>query len=143
MAKETLGQKQERFAVQFARWILTVNDMGYRTRIGEVQRSDEQAEINAMGAAGRNALCDLIKARWPLLANKIGNNAGSGIRNSLHELRLAADVHLFYDGQYVTDGNSVHWRKVGELWEAMGSDHRWGGRFNDANHISIEHEGKK
>jgi hypothetical protein len=30
---------------------------------------------------------------------------------------------------------------LGEQWEKMGGT--WGGRFNDGNHYSLEHEGKK
>jgi hypothetical protein len=140
---ETLGQKQERFAIAFARWLVSIYELGYKVRLGEVLRSDEQAEINALGAAGRRTLVAFIKDVWPQLALKISNNAGSGIRNSLHELKLAADVNLFYDGKWISDGGSPHWKKVGELWESMGPDHCWGGRFGDANHISITHEGKK
>lgn len=143
MTTETLGQKQERFALAFAQWVVQVYAMGYRLRLGEAYRSDEQAEINAIGAAGRASLTNLIRLAFPALAVKISNNAGSGIRGSLHEVKLAADVNLFHEGKWISDGDSPHWRKVGELWESMGVDHRWGGRFRDANHISIEHEGRK
>lgn len=140
---ETLGQKQERFALAAARWLIAVNEMGYRTRLGEALRSDEQAEINAMGKEGRAILVKFLKDVFPVLAKKIENNTGSGIRRTLHEDKLALDVNLFKDGQWISDGSSPDWRIVGELWEQMGEDHRWGGRWGDANHISITHEGRK
>jgi hypothetical protein len=140
---ESLGQKQERFALAFANWIVAVAALGYSIRLGEVLRSDEQAEINAIGNDGRKKLSAELMVHWPELAKRIANNAGSGIRNSLHEIKLAADVNLFYQGQWISDGNSEHWKKCGELWESMGTDHRWGGRFGDGNHVSIEHEGRK
>lgn len=140
---ESLGQKQERFALAFANWIVAIAALGYSVRLGEVLRSDEQAEINAMGSGGRSALCDFLRQKYSVLAEKIANNTGSGIRNSLHEIKLAADINLFYQGQWISDGNSEHWKKCGELWESMGPDHRWGGRFGDGNHVSIEHEGRK
>lgn len=143
MATETLGQKQERFALALANWIVHINALGYKVRMGEVLRSDEQAEINAIGGSQRSILADEIQDRWPDLAAKIRNNTGSGIRNSLHEYKLAADVNLFYQGQWISDGKSPHWEKVGLIWEGYGPDYCWGGRFNDANHVSIAHDGKK
>lgn len=140
---ETLGQKQERFLLAYARWLIAINEMGYRTRAGELRRSDEQAEINAIGPDGREQVAKLVEKFFASLAAKIRNNTGSGIRNSLHESGLAADTNLFFNGEVIYDGSSPHWKIVGELWESMGADHRWGGRFKDANHVSIEHEGKK
>ena len=32
---------------------------------------------------------------------------------------------------------------LGEWWEKQAADARWGGRFNDGNHYSLEHEGVK
>lgn len=139
--RETLGAKQRRFALLFARWVVAVHNMGYAITFGEAYRSDEQAEINAMGAAGRRTLVQILMAHFPELARRIANNTGSGIRNSLHESRLAVDVNLFYGGTWISDGGSPHWERVGKLWESMGGT--WGGRFADANHLSLEHEGRK
>lgn len=140
---ESLGQKQERFALALAQWVIEVYKRGYRIRLGEGLRSDEQAEINAIGAEGRKRLAAELMTHWPELSRRIANNTGSGIRNSLHELKLAQDVNLFYQGQWISDGNSEHWTRCGMLWESMGADHCWGGRFGDGNHLSIAHEGRK
>ncbi|MCC7462082.1 MAG: M15 family metallopeptidase [Gammaproteobacteria bacterium] len=138
---ETLGAKQRRFSLLVAQWIVAVNKMGYAVTFGEAYRSDEQAEINAMGATGRADLVRLLMPHWPELARRIANNVGSGIRNSLHESRLAVDVNLFYGGTWISDGASPHWERAGKLWESMGGT--WGGRFRDANHLSLEHEGRR
>lgn len=141
---ETLGQLRDRFTLSAARWVIRVNEeFGYTLRICEALRSDEQAEINAMGAAGRAELVAYLQPHFPVLAGKIKNNAGSGIRNSLHELGLAGDYQLFVGGRWISDGTVPEWRKVGELWESMGEDHAWGGRFGDSNHISIAFGGRK
>jgi hypothetical protein len=140
---ETLGQKQERFAILLARWIERIYEMGYRVRLGEVARTDEQSELNAIGAAGRHSVAQLLRPHWPVLANAIDNNTGNGIRGSLHTLKLAADINLFVEGRWISDGADVHWKRVGELWEGMGDGCCWGGRFGDANHLSITHEGRK
>jgi hypothetical protein len=75
-----------------------------------------------------------------VLAAKIANNTGNGIRNSLHCRRLAIDLQIFDQlGNWVQD--EYPYRLLGEYWESLGSDHRWGGRFGDTPHFSIEHEG--
>ena len=61
------------------------------------------------------------------------------MKNSLHYSRLAIDLNLFKDGQYLTS-SEAH-RPIGEYWESMGGT--WGGRFKDGNHYSLEHEGRK
>jgi len=62
-----------------------------------------------------------------------------GHPNSLHRKRLAIDLNLFKGGKYLTTTDDH--REMGEYWEEIGGS--WGGRFNDANHYSLEHEGMK
>jgi hypothetical protein len=62
-----------------------------------------------------------------------------GMKDSLHRDRLAADLNLFKDGAYLT-GTDDH-RPLGEYWESIGGT--WGGRFNDGNHYSLMHGGRK
>ena len=66
--------------------------------------------------------------------------AQSGHRaNSLHYKRLAIDLNLFKDGKYLT--KTEDHQELGEFWESIGGS--WGGRFDDGNHYSIEHNGRK
>lgn len=58
---------------------------------------------------------------------------------SLHYDRLAIDLNLFRDGEYLISTED-HF-PLGEFWESMGGS--WGGRFGDGNHYSLEHEGRK
>lgn len=60
-------------------------------------------------------------------------------KGSLHYLRLAQDLNLFKDGRYLRSTESH--RPLGEFWESIGGT--WGGRFNDGNHYSLEHQGRK
>lgn len=60
-------------------------------------------------------------------------------KNSLHYSRLAIDLNLFKDGQYLTSTKSH--LPFGKYWESLGGS--WGGRFNDGNHYSLEHHGRK
>jgi hypothetical protein len=58
---------------------------------------------------------------------------------SLHFEALAKDFNLFKDGKYLT--RTEDHQKLGEFWEFIGGS--WGGRFNDGNHYSLEHGGRK
>ncbi len=58
---------------------------------------------------------------------------------SLHYIRLAIDLNLFRDGKYLTQTEDHE--ELGIFWESIGG--AWGGRFNDGNHYSLEHNGRK
>jgi hypothetical protein len=58
---------------------------------------------------------------------------------SLHKIKLAVDFNLYVDGVYQTT-TEAH-QPLGEYWESIGG--AWGGRFQDGNHYSLEHEGRK
>ena len=67
---------------------------------------------------------------------------------SLHKDGLAVDLPMVWpDGRY---GTWEEYLPLGEYWESIGGT--WGGRFDlnrdgiardDANHFSIEHDGRK
>jgi hypothetical protein len=62
--------------------------------------------------------------------------------NSAHYVRLAIDINLFTkEGNYIHDTNEH--QLFGEFWESLHPLCRWGGRFKDGNHYSIEHNGIK
>ena len=58
---------------------------------------------------------------------------------SLHRKRLAIDLNLFKNGSWLK--KTEDHRPLGEFWESIGGS--WGGRFEDGNHYSLEHEGMK
>ena len=53
-----------------------------------------------------------------------------GSKSSRHRQRLAIDLNLFRNGQYLT--KTEDHKPLGEYWEAVGGI--WGGRFDDGNH---------
>ena len=53
-----------------------------------------------------------------------------GSKSSRHKSRLAIDLNLFKDGEYLQ--KTSDYQKLGEWWESQGGI--WGGRFNDGNH---------
>lgn len=138
----TLGEKQRLFFELFIRWATWAQGRGYSFTFGEAKRSDEQAEINALGQVSRTNLANLIQGIFPALALKIRNNgSNNGVRNSCHELQLAVDLNAFRGGLYLAQ--TEDWKELGEYWESLNPLCRWGGRFNDGNHLSLEHNGVK
>lgn len=109
----TLGQKQRKFTKMVALLILYAYERGYELTFAEAYRTPEQAALNA--------------------------KAGKGISTSLHLDRLAVDFNLFRNGKYLTQTGDH--RPLGEFWESIGGT--WGGRFNDGNHYSLTHGGRK
>lgn len=67
------------------------------------------------------------------------SRCGYGKKNSLHKQRLAVDFNLFKDGRYLRS-TKAH-EPLGLYWESIGGS--WGGRFEDGNHYSLEHNGVK
>ena len=71
----------------------------------------------------------------------VDNNI-SHMKGSLHEKRLAQDINLFVDGEWIEVGHPV-WIQLGSFWKGHHHLARWGGDFMapDGNHFSFEHEG--
>lgn len=113
MTTKTLGDKQREFSLMVAALISWLYANGYECSFGEAWRPPEMAAIYA--------------AR------------GSGIKNSLHELRLAIDLNIFKNDIWLK--NTEDLTPIGIQWERLGGS--WGGRFSkpDGNHFSLEHEG--
>jgi len=103
-----MSQEQQKFALMVAHLILFAESLGYGVTFGDAYRDP----------------------RW---AGPLGKSGVYGHPNSYHKKRLAVDLNLFRDGEYLTE-DSDH-KPLGEYWESMGGT--WGGRFNDGNHYSL------
>lgn len=79
--------------------------------------------------------------RDPRLHGAMGVKMGYGHPRSAHKLRIAIDLNLFIEGEYRS--RTEDHRKLGEWWEKQHPLARWGGRFDDGNHYSLEYEGVK
>lgn len=110
----TLGQKQRLFTKLQAAFIEHAYASGYELTDGDAYRD-------------------------PRLHGAVGVKMGYGHPKSAHKQRLARDYNLFKDGAFL-QGTEDH-RPLGEFWESLHPLCRWGGRFNDGNHYSMEHEG--
>lgn len=111
----TLGEKQRLFTRNIGKLIAFAYEAGYELTFGEAHRTPEQAALNA--------------------------KKGSGIARSLHIERLAVDLNLFKDGQFLSA--SEDHAPLGEYWKSLHPLNRWGGDFKrkDGNHYSMEHGG--
>ena len=110
----TLGQKQRKFTRMVADLIVFAYEQGYELTLGDAFRD-------------------------PRVHGPVGEKRSYSSANSLHKERLAIDLNLFKDGRFLTQ--SEDHRPLGEYWESLGGS--WGGRFNDGNHYSLEHGGRK
>ena len=77
----------------------------------------------------------------PKVFGKMGTRKGYGRSRSNHKQRLAVDLNLFIDGRYQRS-TAAH-RPLGEYWESLHGLNAWGGRFQDGNHYSMEHMGRR
>jgi len=114
----TLREKQALFTRLVGKLIEYAYQQGFELSFGEAYRTPEQAALNA--------------------------KSGKGIFNSLHTQRLAIDLNLFKDGEYLAS-SSAH-KPLGDYWKSLGADCCWGGDFKplaDGNHYSLSHEGRK
>lgn len=141
-----LRQLQWEFLLCLAKLINKVEELGYTAAGGELKRSDEQAEINAMGEDNRKKLAGLaVEHGFPQFAEALLNNGkANGIRLTEHGNKLALDLDLFINGEY--QGTSEAHRPLGEYWKTLHPLARWGGDFQprpDGNHYSFEYNGVK
>ena len=63
--------------------------------------------------------------------------------NSIHYIRLAADLNLFVKGNWKSS-DCPEWRMIGAYWKGLHPLCAWGGDFRsvDLNHFSLRHEGR-
>lgn len=67
--------------------------------------------------------------RDPRVHGPLGRKIGYSASNSKHKQRLAIDLNLYRDGQYIT--SSADHAPLGDFWESIGGI--WGG-YHDGNH---------
>ena len=111
----TLGQKQRLFTKLLAQLINHAYILGCEISMNEVYRSPEEAKRR-------------------------------GFANSNHTRKIAADLNLFKPdstGRMRYQTSTKSHEQLGLYWESLHPLCRWGGRFNDGNHYSLEHNGVK
>ena len=112
----TLGDKQRLFTRLIADLLEFAHSRGYEITFGDAFRDSR-------------------------LHGAVGEKKGYGHKNSNHKNKLAIDLNLFLNGKYLT-ADKDH-EPLGLYWESLHPLCRWGGRFKDGNHYSLEHNGMK
>jgi len=104
-----LRERQSIFARNVARLIEWCFRSGYDVTLGEAWRPQFAADEYA--------------------------KQGQGSKKSLHIDRLAIDLNLFKEGQFLTKNED--YSRAGDAWKALHEMNRWGGAFGDGNHFSM------
>jgi len=134
----TLREKQSIFALNISKLILWAFDNGYETTKGEALRTHEQQMLYFEGYT-------LIKTGSNLKLAKARRK--SKTMNSSHLKKLAEDINLFKDGEYLT--RSIDYLSLGKYWVTLHPNNRWGGdwdkdgnitdeKFKDGNHFEMK-----
>jgi hypothetical protein len=110
----TLGEKQRLFMRLLPRLIDKAHEMGFELTGGDLFRD-------------------------PRVHGALGVKMGYGHPRSGHKNKLAIDLNLFKNGVFL--GATEDHKELGEWWEKQHESARWGGRFQDGNHYSLEHDG--
>ena len=97
-----LVTEQAAFLLDMGKLVVWATDQGWTVTGGEFARTLEQQAIYV----------------------KTGR---SKTMNSNHLRRLAEDLNFFKDGKLVYDREQL--RPVGEYWESLNPQNRWGGNF--------------
>ncbi len=105
-----LGKRQELFMRLLPRLIDKAHELGFDIRGGDLFRD-------------------------PRSHGAIGEEGPYGNRNSNHKRKCAIDLNLFKEGKYLTT-TEAH-RELGEWWDDLHEQTRWGGNYNDANHYEL------
>ena len=112
-----LGDKQKLFSRLIAEHIVWLYEKGYSVSFGDAYR--DPRVHGGVGVTGKMY----------------------GTAYSCHKSRLALDLNLFYGGNYLKESHEH--AESGTKWESRHKLCCWGGRFNDGNHYSMTHEGRK
>lgn len=119
MTEPNLSERQRLFTKCLGALIQYATQQGYELTLGEGYIAEDRKTRNGQ----------MVKD-------------GVHMRGSLHYYRLAQDLNLFVGGVYITDGSHPAWKDLGEFWESLDAACRWGGRFRDANHVSVTWGGR-
>lgn len=124
----TLREKQSLFMAMVGKLISFAYENGYELTGGELQRTYDQQLLHFEGYT-------LTKTGSAL---KLAHTSKkSKTMHSKHLEKLAIDLNVFKDGQYLT--NKEDCQILGDYWESLHEDCKWGGNWNwvDVPHFQM------
>lgn len=137
----SLGSLQRAFARCLVTFEAKILADGFEFTLGEGYRTAEQAAINSLSLFDRAKVGAVLETKYPTLAEAIRVSTSQGIKNSVHRDKLAQDINLFKNGQFLDD--AADYLPFGAFWKTLHPLARWGGDWGDADHFSFEHNGAK
>lgn len=137
----SLGSLQRAFARCLASLEAKILADGFEFTLGEGYRTAEQAAINSLSLFDRARIRAILEAKYPVVADAIGASISQGIKNSVHTSRLAQDLNLFKDGEFLIKPED--YTPFGEYWKTLHPLARFGGDFGDYDHFSFQWNGAK
>jgi hypothetical protein len=122
----SLSHAQQEFALDVADLIWFINNEGFACTFGDAYR-----DPRVFGPTGQSNT--IISAH--------GEYKAYGHKRSAHKRRLAIDLNLFLDGEYIHDAGP--YARFGLWWKDKHPDNVWGGdwSFGDANHFEKTYKG--
>lgn len=111
----TLGEKQRRFTRMVGQLITWAYQNGYELTVGDAYRDAR------------------VHGDW---GKKLPTSYAAAY--SVHKVRLAIDLNLFRNGQFLT--SDADYAPLHDFWDSIGGSPRIPG---DGNHFSLEHEGRR
>lgn len=109
----SLSQKQRAFTRMICDLIQFAYEQGYELTVGDFYRN-------------------------PSVHGAFGEKKSYSSAKSVHKLRLAGDLNLWVDGEYITSSEHPAWDALHEYWESIGGARRI---KSDSNHFSMSHRG--
>jgi len=139
----TYLEHRQIFARLLVELLAEAHRRGYEVAVDEVKRGCAQAAINAIPRSARTMLALVVRTYSLALSEALSDpNGPVGIAASLHRDGLAVDLQLYRPADtWLTKADD--YRPLAEWWEQRHPLARWGGRFGDADHFSIEYQGRK
>lgn len=123
----SLRKKQSVFALNVSRLIQYAYEIGYEITFGEAYRTESQQYLYFEGY-------NLMKIGSELKLAK--TKPKSKTMNSKHRKKLAIDINLFKDGEYLTDKASF--KPLAEYWKSLNPKNNCGYYWNwDYNHFQM------
>ena len=110
-----LSEKQRAFTRMIADLIWYAYDAGYELTFGDAYRD-------------------------PRVHGELGKKKSYSSASSNHKIRLAVDLNLWVNGEYITTSEHKAWDDLHNYWESLGGAKRI---KDDANHFSLEHWGRR
>lgn len=128
-----LGDKQKLFVACLAKFLTYAIERGYSFSLGEGFIYKARPGKKKLG----------VTEPTMVFLDQKHMHTKDGTPTSVHYVGLAQDLNLFVKGEYITNSDHPVWIELGEYWESLDKEARWGGRFDDGNHLSIEYQGRK